>query len=357
MAYVAPFDNGTFPQTNANTTDIVPRLGLLGLTNPTAALKEFERVRVLNQPIDSNPSNSGGSGGSSGGTAGKVGKGISVGIIALIAILGFFALCFTLFGLRWWFFRRRFRRAETDAGGGNGVLPIGITLGGAERGDKGGGMNEKQKDDAFLRNLPPTDEVLRMSGYEAYMQYNQAANFDSVTTQTTESRDLDSPVVGANEKRLSKESDEERHQGHSHSGSGADELGYRRVGSGETWRMDPDDTLVAANQDGGAEDEVPKGKEWEAEDLYVVEPPRISSEEDHETVVIWPYSGHDRKVGVTTPLLEEDEGSGNGSDEFGVVSSMAGVGTAARGARVGAGLRRESGASVVGVVQSSVVGA
>lgn len=363
MAYAAPSDNGTFPQTNETTTgaNIVPRLGLLGLTDPTEALDEFKRVRVLNQPIDSNPGTPGGSGGGAGGTTGKVGKGISVGIIALIAILGFFALCFTLVALRWWLFRPRFRRAGTGtgAGGGNGLFPIGITLGGAGGESKGGAGKEKQKNDEILRNPPPTDEVLRMSGYEAYMQYNQAANVDSVTTPTTEGRDLDSPVVGANEKRWSKDS-EEQHQGHSHTGSGADELGYRRVGSGEPWGRDPDDTLVVATRDGGAlaEAEGSKKNEWEPEDLYIVKPPRISSEEDRNTVVIWPHSEHDRKSSVTTPLLE-DEGrrSGDGSDEFGVVSSMAGVGTAARGARFGTGLRRESGVSEAGVIRSSVVGA
>ena len=307
---------------------------------------------MLNQPIDSNPGTSGGSGGNAGGTTGKAGKGISVGIIALIAILGFFALCFILFGLRWWLFRRRFRRAGAGPGGGSGLPPIGITLGGAEGDGKGGTIKEKKKDDEFLRNLPPTDEVLRMSGYEAYMQYNQAANDDSVTTETSEGRDLESPVVGANGKRWSRESQEEQHQGHTHSGSGADELGYRRVGSGETWRTDPDVTLVVANLDGGAEDEGSKRKEWDPEDLYVVEPPKINNKEDRDAVVIWPYTGHDRKLSVTTPLLEEDEGSGDGGDEFGVVSTMAGVGTAARGARVGAGLKRESDVSEVGVVRS-----
>jgi hypothetical protein len=47
--------------------------------------------------------------------------------------------------------------------------------------------------------------------------------------------DLDSLVEG-NKKRWSKES--KMDQGHTHSRSGVNELGYCRVGSGEMWGMD-----------------------------------------------------------------------------------------------------------------------
>jgi hypothetical protein len=70
-----------------------------------------------------------------------------------------------------------------------------------------------------------------------------------------------------------------------------------------------------------------------------VEPPRISSEEGCNLVIIWPYSGPAQELIVMVPLLE-DEGSGDGTnefgtDEFGVVSSMVGVRTAVWGAELG----------------------
>ncbi|KAG5646164.1 hypothetical protein DXG03_004217 [Asterophora parasitica] len=141
MAYAPPFANGSFPTASSTngTSDngdnleppagtIKPRLGLLPLTDPSIALDEFHTVRVLNQPLSSSPSGNSGNtmpGASSGDGAGGSGAGkggISVGIAVLIGLLGFFALCMGLFGVRWWVYRRRERAglldgAPSDEGG------------------------------------------------------------------------------------------------------------------------------------------------------------------------------------------------------------------------------------------------
>ncbi|KAF8240439.1 acid protease [Tricholoma matsutake] len=142
MAYNVPNTNGTFPPPSAvNLTPqetaaaaaaapIKPRLGLMSLTNPATALDEFHRVRVLNQPITSNNTTGAGKGSSGSGVGvGVGGKKISVGVIALIVVVGFFGLCFLGFVVRWWFFRRRYR----SAGVGEGEKE------GEKEGDKEGG--------------------------------------------------------------------------------------------------------------------------------------------------------------------------------------------------------------------------
>ena len=116
MAYTPPNSDGTFPDVGNATNDggagqvVKPRLGLLGLTDPTVALQEFNTVRVLNQPIESGVPSSSNSG--SNGNTRTVGKShISVGIWVLIGLAAFCALCGGLFAIRYFLFRRRFRRA------------------------------------------------------------------------------------------------------------------------------------------------------------------------------------------------------------------------------------------------------
>lgn len=106
MAYDAPNANGIFPNnSDANTTDMNPRVGLLSLTNPTQALQEFNNVRVLNIPLSSgNPSSP-----ASGQSRSSDGR-MSVGIHVLLALVGVIGACFALFGLRWFLVRRRLRR-------------------------------------------------------------------------------------------------------------------------------------------------------------------------------------------------------------------------------------------------------
>ena len=116
MAYTAPNPNGSFPPVNGSNQTITPRLGLLSLTDPTIALEEFYTVRELNQPISGGNSSDGSAGGSSGNsTVNLGGKRLSVGIVVLIGILSFFALCCVLFVARWFMFRRTYRKSVLSA--------------------------------------------------------------------------------------------------------------------------------------------------------------------------------------------------------------------------------------------------
>lgn len=94
-------DNGTDTTINE---EISPMLGLLSLTDPTTALEEFHTVRVLGQSLEPSSSSSVNSG------TVVVDRSLSVGIIVLIAIIGFFLFCIVLFGIRWWILRQRFKR-------------------------------------------------------------------------------------------------------------------------------------------------------------------------------------------------------------------------------------------------------
>lgn len=89
---------------------IRPTLGLMGLTNITQALDEFNNVRVLNQPLGGAPPPQV--------TFSSEPK-MSVGLEVLIGLIGFFALCVTLFGLKWFMTRRQWKKqgmVDTDGG-------------------------------------------------------------------------------------------------------------------------------------------------------------------------------------------------------------------------------------------------
>ncbi|KAI9059833.1 acid protease [Trametes sanguinea] len=114
LAYDAPLANGSFPDNTGSSERIEPRLGLLELTDPAQAAAEFHQVRVLKQPL-----------GTTAGTAsGPTKKGLSVGIEVLIGLLGFFGLCFVLFGARLAYMKRRWihqrRTAAAEGGLGSG---------------------------------------------------------------------------------------------------------------------------------------------------------------------------------------------------------------------------------------------
>jgi hypothetical protein len=101
LAYDAPDTHGVFP-TNQNSTDFQPTVGLLSLTNATQAMQEFHNVRVLNQPLSSgNPSSS---------TSATSSREMSVGVDVLLALLSIIVACVALFGLRWFYLRRRLRK-------------------------------------------------------------------------------------------------------------------------------------------------------------------------------------------------------------------------------------------------------
>ncbi|KAG1759855.1 hypothetical protein EDD22DRAFT_848933 [Suillus occidentalis] len=85
-------------------------LGLMGLTNITQALDEFNNVRVLNQPLGGAPPQQAPSSNNSK---------LSVGLKILIGLIGFFALCISLLGLKWFMTRRQWKKqgmADMDGG-------------------------------------------------------------------------------------------------------------------------------------------------------------------------------------------------------------------------------------------------
>lgn len=172
MAYTTPNSDGSFSpingssQTDGGASQIVqPHLGLMSLTNPTQALEEFHTERVLNQPISGGNGTSGGNGS----TVALGGKRLSVGIVVLIAILSFFALCGLLFAIRWFVIRRKYRG---QAGGGD------------EQGQAGNSFNLDLVAYMLTRNAPPkdgnmdiagvggglTEDELRQMRYENYMR-------------------------------------------------------------------------------------------------------------------------------------------------------------------------------------------
>ncbi|KAM6493702.1 acid protease [Amanita muscaria] len=126
MAYTTPDQTGSFPDPNnasSSTVQIQPRLGLLGLTDPVTALNEFHTVRVLNQPISSAGGNNSSNNSSSSSSSSS--KKLSVGLIVLLGLIGFFSLCCALFGLRWFLLKRRFRagaNGSVEGGAGEKVL-------------------------------------------------------------------------------------------------------------------------------------------------------------------------------------------------------------------------------------------
>ncbi|KAE9394730.1 acid protease [Gymnopus androsaceus JB14] len=107
MAYQNPYPNGSFPDVRPGNTpqspmdsaissELYPSLGLQGLTNATVALEEFQKVRVLGLPIDGSQ------------TVIKGGKKISTGLDILFGLIGFFGLCFLLFGIRFCIMKRKY---------------------------------------------------------------------------------------------------------------------------------------------------------------------------------------------------------------------------------------------------------
>ncbi|THH27222.1 hypothetical protein EUX98_g6958 [Antrodiella citrinella] len=122
LAYDAPDEHGVFPSGSSPAISpyIRPHLGLLGLTNSTTALDEFNTVRVLNQPLSQPQSGSNSPGAAAQTSTG--GKKLSVGIEVLIGLLGFFVLCIVLFFARWGYGKRKIaaeNAAATAAGLGD----------------------------------------------------------------------------------------------------------------------------------------------------------------------------------------------------------------------------------------------
>ncbi|KAG6909398.1 hypothetical protein DXG01_000699 [Tephrocybe rancida] len=124
MAYEPPDAAGSFNASAASSGSVVPRLGLLGITDPSMALGEFNTVRVLKKPISPDTGSGSGNPGSGSGSSGvKGGTHLAVWTIVLISVLGVLVLCAGAFGLRWWLARRkRIQNFSAGGDGGGGVL-------------------------------------------------------------------------------------------------------------------------------------------------------------------------------------------------------------------------------------------
>ncbi|KAF8990999.1 aspartic peptidase domain-containing protein [Cyathus striatus] len=281
MAYSTPNPDGTFPANN-DTSFIKPRLGLLGLTDPTVAMEEFHTVRVLNQPLPTT-GNGGGTGTSTSGgsstTAGEERKGLSVGIIVLIALLSFFALCLSLFGIRFFLLRRRLKKA-----------PLGDEYKLARR------------DDGL-----PSEEELRRMRYDEYVKKERVLSLNGFGTGMT-------IVEPAFEK--------------------IGEFGARKEEDPWDPKMALDDTLIARGRAfGDVTDKEASGSGSDPESS-----PERGRGYHHRTLTETENvrDGHKKKLSITVPLLPGEDDIGvrhsdatlDSIDELGVRTSMAGVGTA-----------------------------
>ncbi|KAF9544169.1 acid protease, partial [Agrocybe pediades] len=132
MAYTIPDPTGSFTGNSGDIDDtndvpdptIRPRLGLMALTDPTTALSEFNTVRVLNQalpPTSTGSTTSGTNGGTNSDANTRTinfgGKKLSVGIIILISLMSFFALCVVVWGARWLYYRKKFKKGAAKGAG------------------------------------------------------------------------------------------------------------------------------------------------------------------------------------------------------------------------------------------------
>lgn len=174
MAYSIPNADGSFNTSNNTVNDggasqpVRPRLGLMSLTDPTVALEEFNTVRVLDMPLTNGTATHGSSTMPS--SAGS--KKLSVGIIVLIGLLGFFALCCFMFGIRWLVLRRKYRKAEAS--------PV-----------DGYGGDDKMDLSAFrqaLRNAAreqePSEEALRQMRPDSYKREKVMSSSTTSSGQT-----------------------------------------------------------------------------------------------------------------------------------------------------------------------------
>ncbi|KAI0738767.1 aspartic peptidase domain-containing protein [Daedaleopsis nitida] len=170
MAFDPPAADGTFPTNSGDSNAIEqvrPRLGLLNLTDPAVAADEFHQVRVLKQPLQKSNTTA---------QPPAPSHGLSAGIIALISLLGFFGMCFVLFGARWAYMKRRYARQRRAAAGAGAYGP----------GDS--------KDDYTLNELGyhlspmhtksssgPSEDELRQKRFEAYKRRQMESTYTDDT--------------------------------------------------------------------------------------------------------------------------------------------------------------------------------
>ncbi|MGH7239968.1 MAG: hypothetical protein ACREHG_07870 [Candidatus Saccharimonadales bacterium] len=108
-SYETPNSDGQFSGVSG---DIQPRIGLIGLTNIMQAPDDFHAVQVLNEPLGTNNT-------SSSDASSHSSKKFPVGLIALVAILGFLALAGGLFATRWWYMRWKYAAGDLSRAHGH----------------------------------------------------------------------------------------------------------------------------------------------------------------------------------------------------------------------------------------------
>ncbi|KAK7044875.1 acid protease [Favolaschia claudopus] len=180
LAYDVPASNGSFPSVTINSTNatVHPRLGLLGLTDPTVALEEFHRVRVLNQPLSNSD------GGNSPASKSRGSHKSNVGIDVLIGLGSFLGLCLLIFGVRWLVKRRaELRRGHgADYNRDAKTRSLALALGGYElaprRWQNGGGDGGGAEAGADPDGVLPTEDELRKRRYDAYMHSLRTVSTD-----------------------------------------------------------------------------------------------------------------------------------------------------------------------------------
>lgn len=244
MAYDPPDSRGVFPNATAGAGSglswqtIRPRLGLLGLTNPSVALDEFHTVRVLNQPLPTGTSGgSGGGGGANQADGGKhqltvdSGKKLSVGLEVLIGLLGFFALCFILFGARWAMHKRRLTQLRKER-------QLAHTRTDSEDSSKDEYIMQQQVAMSLVRKStlssrygPPSDDTLRKdyARKDSSHSRGELQSYSSYTDDTARTR-VSEQLDDENSKEV-----EDGHERNDEEESGMQglsdrELGYRQSG-------------------------------------------------------------------------------------------------------------------------------
>ncbi|KAI0369483.1 acid protease [Pilatotrama ljubarskyi] len=175
LGYDPPATNGSFPPNTGASQRIQPRLGLMSLTDPATAADEFHQVRVLKQPLTS----SSGSGASSGAAQQPTKKGLSVGIEVLIGLLGFFGLCFVLFGARLVYMKRRWVRQRKSLAAADGAS--------GDSKEASYVLNELGYYPARSKShsSEPSEDELRMKRYEDYKRRRDLESQYTDDTSTT----------------------------------------------------------------------------------------------------------------------------------------------------------------------------
>ncbi|KAH7924976.1 acid protease [Leucogyrophana mollusca] len=289
MAYEAPDASGTYNTSVHN--GIHPTLGLLGLTNATKALEEFHTVRVLQQPLD---------GGQSGGQSpASDDKKMSVGIEVLIGLVGFFALCVVLFGLRCFLTRRQWKKR---AASGQRDLND-------QKTDFGAYQLTRRNSRSSVDDQP--HDTLRTLAYDSYKREKIVSQY-TVDSARTRVEQPDGEFGVRKPKR--------------------DDFDLPAFDISDPW--DPynsiswRDTIVGTDAP-----QTPTSPDFPPPEL-------VSTRASHHRT---PSELNGAPPSVSVPLLAHTRSDSHSSDlaEFGMadMTSMAGIGTAARGSQIGTGLR------------------